>query len=273
MELIMSKTMKLLWFVIPLGFLALHFGPGQLYLARDRAGSHVREAELAADEGRWDAAALAYDRALEILPEGDRETGRMLRLERARAQLKAGQMIEAQEGLVEVKPRSGTFVASVSAEDVRETFELRSALECMAVEKAARTIRKSDLQRLKTLLKKMRRPVKGEDGRKAHAEYNKEFHLILLRAAENRRLLDMHDGLNANIKIARIHASDGDWVERLDQERSEHEAIVTALEKGEAAAAVKAMRKHVARARDSLVAAVGFRGGKEPFSCHPGEVR
>ena len=39
------------------------------------------------------------------------------------------------EGLVEVQPRSGTFVAKLSVQDIEETFEIRCALECLAAEK------------------------------------------------------------------------------------------------------------------------------------------
>jgi DNA-binding GntR family transcriptional regulator len=162
----------------------------------------------------------------------------------------------AKEGLVEVKPRSGTFVASVTAEDVRETFELRCALECMAVEKAAERIRPPDLQRLKALVKAMRAPIRNETDQALHEENNREFHLILLRAAENRRLLETYDALNANIKIARIHAADADWTRRLDQEQDEHEAIVKALEQKRTAAAVRAMRRHILRAMGSLIEAI-----------------
>jgi DNA-binding GntR family transcriptional regulator len=167
----------------------------------------------------------------------------------------------AQEGLVEVKPRSGTFVASVSAEDVRETFELRCALECMAVEKAIDRFGREDLKRLKVLVKTMRKPIQDEAAQKEHEENNKEFHLLLLRAADNQRLLEMHDALNASIKIARIHASDTDWVHRLDQEQDEHQAIVDAVEKKKKAQAVKAMRNHVFRAMESLMAAIAGKSG------------
>jgi DNA-binding GntR family transcriptional regulator len=66
----------------------------------------------------------------------------------------------------------------------------------------------------------------------------------------------MHQELNANIKIARIHAADADWLSRLEQEQEEHEEIVDALEKRQAARLEKAMRRHITRARDSLLQAV-----------------
>src|SRR5207237_6695976 len=46
----------------------------------------------------------------------------------------------ATEGLVDILPRSGTFVASLSIQDVEETFDIRCALEQLAGEKACRNV-------------------------------------------------------------------------------------------------------------------------------------
>src|SRR4051812_18159346 len=46
----------------------------------------------------------------------------------------------ATTGLVEIKPRSGTFVASLAAIDVAETFDIRRALECLAAETALKNV-------------------------------------------------------------------------------------------------------------------------------------
>ncbi len=160
------------------------------------------------------------------------------------------------EGLVEVRPRSGTFVASVSVEDVSETFEIRCALECLAAEKAVDTLSDNELKRLRSLLDALAKPVRTAKDQKAHQDRNAEFHLIFLQAAGNRKLIDMYNELNANIKIARIHAGEADWLERLEQEQREHEAIVEAAEARDAGLLIKAVRNHIVRARDSLVAAV-----------------
>jgi DNA-binding GntR family transcriptional regulator len=57
------------------------------------------------------------------------------------------QLLEA-EGLIVVRPRSGTFVASLTARDIQETFDIRCALECLAAEKAIERITPEELHRL-----------------------------------------------------------------------------------------------------------------------------
>lgn len=155
------------------------------------------------------------------------------------------------EGLVEVRPRSGTFVASVSAREVEETFDIRCALECMAAEKAIHRITNAEIKRLRELLRILKRP-----DTRTHQEANLELHLIILRASGNRRLLEMYDSLNAHIQIARIHASGSEWLSRLDLEQAEHEEIVEAIEQRAAPRLLTALRAHINRSRDSMLSAL-----------------
>ena len=158
----------------------------------------------------------------------------------------------ATEGLVEIRPRSGTFVATLSVQDIDETFKIRCALECLAAEEAARSIRPEELERLKELLEHL---PNGDDP-EVHDRHNSEFHRILIRAARNRRLAEMYDALNAHIKIARIHASDHGWPQRLDTEHAEHTAIVEALEAGDIQRLTGLLRSHIDRARQVLTEAL-----------------
>jgi DNA-binding GntR family transcriptional regulator len=168
------------------------------------------------------------------------------------------------EGLVEIRPRSGTFVASLTPQDVEETFELRCALECLAAENAVHKIGPPEVRRLKELLRSLRKPVRGDEDRKAHERDNSELHQIIVRASGNRRLEEMYNALNAHIKIARVHAADGKWPARLQEEQAEHEAIVAAIEKRDAAGLSQSLRKHVYRAKDALVTALREREEQAP---------
>src|SRR3954453_18946582 len=59
----------------------------------------------------------------------------------------------ATEGLVEIRPRSGTFVANLSVQDVDETFRIRCALECLAGRDGINKFSQSDVRHLKELLR------------------------------------------------------------------------------------------------------------------------
>lgn len=159
----------------------------------------------------------------------------------------------ATEGLVEIKPRSGTFVAQLSAQDVEETFDIRCALECLAAEKAVGLVTSDQLRRLRRLLKVLRKAVRTDEDRKEHEQNNLEFHRALIRASGNQRLVEMYEALHAHIKIARIHRADDDWLPRLSEEQAEHEAIVASLEARDAQSLKQALRQHIQRAKEALI--------------------
>ncbi|MBY0506299.1 MAG: GntR family transcriptional regulator [Bryobacteraceae bacterium] len=167
----------------------------------------------------------------------------------------------AAEGLVEVRPRSGTFVASVSAKEVRETFEIRCALECLAVEKAVSNFSLADRKEMRRLCNAMSRVPRSEAEHRRHEQNNADFHRLFLEAAGNAKLLEMYASLRAHIQIAGVHAGDVDWRTRVTQEAAEHEAIVAAVEARDAAAAVEAMRRHITRSCESLARAVETKNG------------
>jgi DNA-binding GntR family transcriptional regulator len=157
------------------------------------------------------------------------------------------------EGLVEIRSRSGTFVASLTARDVEETFRIRCALECLGARDGLTTLA-TRLDRIRELLEAMRKPVRNARGQHAHELANSEFHQIIVRSAGNRRLIDMYEALNAHIKIARVHSSETSWPARVSREQTEHEAIVAAVEKGDADGLCDALQAHIYRAKDALVA-------------------
>ncbi len=163
------------------------------------------------------------------------------------------------EGLVDIHPRSGTFVASLTLQDVEETFQIRAALEGLAAELAAAALTTEDLRRLRDLHKALRRPIREQADRDAHERLNSEFHQLILAASGNRRLQEMYTALNAHIKIARIHAADSGWSARQRRETAEHDAILKALEARDPQAAGEALRRHIHRAKDALLAALRSR--------------
>ena len=162
----------------------------------------------------------------------------------------------ATEGLIDIRPRSGTFVATLNYQEIDETFKIRCALECLAGEEAVHRITADQIRRLKELLRSLKKKVVSDEDRVAHEKDNSELHQIIVEAAGNRKLQEMYHALNAHIKIVRIHAAESNWPVRMQEEQAEHEAIVMALEARDAAAFTAALRKHIYRAKDSMLAAL-----------------
>jgi DNA-binding GntR family transcriptional regulator len=166
----------------------------------------------------------------------------------------------AVEGLIEIHPRSGTYVASISPEEVAETFEIRQALEKLAARRAVVRLKPSDLDAFDQLLDQLRKPVRTEADRKRHETANLDFHRKILQIAASKRLLEIYESLHAHIQIARIHAQESNGLAslkgRFAQEEAEHQAIVDALRNQDAPALERALEKHIARAEQSLLDAL-----------------
>jgi DNA-binding GntR family transcriptional regulator len=159
----------------------------------------------------------------------------------------------AAEGLVEIRPRSGTFVAELAPDAVAETFEIRRALECLAAERVVGQLTPDLLARFEAIIDAMERPVSNEHDRAEHEQKNLELHALLVEASGNRRLAELYRSLNAHLTIARIHSRRRPQDERLEQERREHRAILEALTARDPTALINALDCHIRRAGGALV--------------------
>jgi DNA-binding GntR family transcriptional regulator len=159
----------------------------------------------------------------------------------------------AAEGLVEVRPRTGTFVAELAADTVAETFEIRRALECLAAEHVVSRLTPEVLARFTAIVEALERPVATERDRAQHEQKNVELHTLLVESSGNRRLAELYRSLNAHLIVARVHSRRSPDDARLEQERREHRAVLEALLARDAAALVSALDRHIRRAGGALV--------------------
>ena len=159
----------------------------------------------------------------------------------------------AAEGLVEIRPRSGTFVTELSADEVADTFDVRMALECLAAEKMMSRNSTQHVGVFRELIADLEKPVTTERERIFHERKNVELHNLIVELSENRKLIDIYRGLNAHIKIARIHYSREGWTQRIEQEKAEHRTILHAIENRDLASLVQALRQHIRHASVGLV--------------------
>lgn len=157
------------------------------------------------------------------------------------------------EGLIELRPRNGTFVTRLAPKDIAETLDIRRALEWLAAESAVHTATLQDLKQLRELVEAMEQPVSTDRERQTHERKNLEFHQYLIELAGNRKMLDIYKGLNAHVKIARVHYTHEGWQKRLQDETKEHRAILKALESKNARNLQKALNDHIQRASETLV--------------------
>jgi DNA-binding GntR family transcriptional regulator len=172
----------------------------------------------------------------------------------------------AAEGLIEIRPRSGTYVTDLSADEVADTFDVRMALECLAAEKMISRISSQHIEVFRELISDLERPVANERERIFHERKNVELHCLIVELSGNRKLIEIYRGLNAHIKIARIHYSRKGWTQRIEQEKSEHRTILQAIEQRDLDSLVQALRQHIRHASVGLVEDIRKSGGRNNLS-------
>ena len=97
------RTLVLLgWFLVPVAFGAYHYGPGQEKLRLDDVSRVLADADRLATAEQWQAASARYEEALAMLPEGRLDESRRVRLQRAKVQMFANQLPEANLALQEL---------------------------------------------------------------------------------------------------------------------------------------------------------------------------
>ncbi len=100
----MKILLATLWLLLPLGFAAFHFGPGQRQVALDQTETLLAQGRKAIAAEDWATAVTVYQKALAKLPKDRLDDSRRLQLEIAKAKMQSGGLPEAREdlaGLVE----------------------------------------------------------------------------------------------------------------------------------------------------------------------------
>ena len=162
----------------------------------------------------------------------------------------------ASEGLVELVPQSGAIVKRLTRKDAVEVFEMREAIEPFAAAKACQLIGGRQVRTLQSTLETMRTihakvtagDAIGRSGTEAFDQADLRFHLTILEAIDNRRMLkavgDYHL-LNAIIGA--------DWhdydAEVLEMTIDDHAAILDGLEQDDPEQVRRAMVAHIRNSR------------------------
>jgi DNA-binding GntR family transcriptional regulator len=146
------------------------------------------------------------------------------------------------ESLVVVEPQHGSFVARISAADVRERMFIRRALESEIAAEAARRLPRDGLAALEENLARQRKAVEAGD-RVSFYLNDVGFHQALTTHLDLRRSAEILDGVRAHLERVRrmLMSPPG----RIRQALAEHSAIFAAIEAGDIESARVAMERHL----------------------------
>ena len=172
-------------------------------------------------------------------------------LEMSRTPVREAMVRLADEGMVEVRPRHGMRVLPISADDMREIYDVLTALESMAAERvAARGVSPEELRALRQAVVDMDAALAADDLR-TWAAADERFHLLLVEYCDNQRLRALVSGYWDQSHRVRL-VTLGLRPKPVDSNK-DHAAVVDAIARGDAVAARRLHRQHRVRSGETLV--------------------
>ncbi len=154
----------------------------------------------------------------------------------------------SRDKLITLEPARGARVAEPSVDDAREVFEVRRLLETAMIRRAAAEFDAGQIAQLRAHLRDEQAAIQRTDitGR---TRLLADFHVVLAQMLGNATLADMlRDLLSRSSLISLMYQS----AHSAEHSFAEHVAIVDALEKRDARAAVRRMERHLCNVEQNL---------------------
>jgi DNA-binding GntR family transcriptional regulator len=148
----------------------------------------------------------------------------------------------ATEGLVAIRPRRGAVVRALSNEEFIEAYQVREALEMMAVRLAVPRLTAEDQVAMERLIEEMASRGEAEDVQ-GFFEANTEFHQRFFEVAGNQMLSELYRQLRGQIDRHRLRSLE--LRGNLRRSVEEHRAILSAARMGDVERAVQLASDHI----------------------------
>ena len=146
------------------------------------------------------------------------------------------------EGLLEMIPRKGAYVADISIKDVLNVLEVRASLEGLAASLAAERITEDEIESLRKSAEEFEQMNKNND-RDGMVQKDTEFHSVLLSAARNNKLLSIVESLSDYVQRFRVVY----FTEYSDAKNimDDHRAILDAINERDVEKANRVAQEHI----------------------------
>jgi DNA-binding GntR family transcriptional regulator len=164
-----------------------------------------------------------------------------------------------QEGLVTIKPRHGPVVAEITAADATHLYQMRCALEELAVVLLLKRESAQGLRDLEDVVNAMNQASLANDLAQV-VEQDVRFHEALCELSGNPLLIRIYQTISAQFRIAVMQ--DNARATRLPEIAAAHAELLTAIRVGDASTAVAKLHEHILSTLPSLVARLNAQAAK-----------
>ncbi len=146
------------------------------------------------------------------------------------------------EGLVVIKPRQGAKVTKLTSKQFLDAYQVREALEVLAVRLAVPRLSPDDLDQLDRFHQEMQSAAESDDAQEFFT-VNAQFHSFLVDKADNGDLKSIYESLIDRMRRYRTPSLDlrGGMTTSID----EHAAILAAIHEGNTDEAAALIAQHI----------------------------
>jgi len=156
-----------------------------------------------------------------------------------------------QDGLVRSDPRRGFWVRLFTAQDIHEIYDLRGALEVLAIRLAAPCLSQEDLKAHLEALHAVRKEL--DTNPVLHfLQADIRFHMLITRASGNGRLIHSLSLLRS--QLCMFQTQDTFYPRRMEIALNDHEQILLALLAGNVDEAAECLASHIRHAKEGVLA-------------------
>lgn len=167
-----------------------------------------------------------------------------------------------QEGLIESKTHFGPSVIQMTPEKIRWLYEVRAAIESLAIREVVRRRKDLDLAPLRASVTEMKR-LASKKNLAGLVEAELRFHRILCELAGNPYIVKVSAIIDGQVRMALT--VDNAHYANLNDVANEHEPIIAVIESGEADTASAHIVRHIFSSLEAIES--GRDAGREaPFA-------
>jgi DNA-binding GntR family transcriptional regulator len=159
-----------------------------------------------------------------------------------------------QEGLLESRTHHGPSVIRMTPEKIRWLYDVRAAIEALAIGDVVRQRSKIDLAQLRASVEKMKRFAAKKD-LNGLVQTELEFHRTLCEFSGNPYVIQVSNIIDGQVRMA-LTIDNAHYV-NLKDVADEHEPIIAAIEAGNGEAASVFIKAHILSSLKAIEAAKG----------------
>jgi DNA-binding GntR family transcriptional regulator len=178
-------------------------------------------------------------------------------LEASRIPVREALRALAEQGLVDQIPNRGCFVKQPNVQSTQDLYDMRLALELFVVERLARSSLPAGLLATERAYWEPLMQIRAAEPVEAQefVAADERFHLSLARVLENAYIVEALEDINERLRFVRLAVQT--TPHRFQTTAGEHLMILDAIERKDAEAARRTMRRNISHSRNNVEIAIG----------------